>query len=184
MLAVPAERQLPVLAVPAERQLPVLAAGQKARETTMQPAPPIFMRMPKSRGLLDAAGVICAVLAAALARPASALSACALQRSIRSFELPCRAPSGLLPRAGTTAILACRPHPGRPPPGRTRPLPRAGTAVRTSLKPGRPPPSQGHANGQTPIEPPVPPPCSPDGPEERVVRSNAHGASRKHTRGR
>lgn len=151
----------------------------------MQPAPPAFTRMPKSRGLLDAAGLICAALAAALARPpiASALSACALRQSLLSFKPPCRAPSGPLPRAGT-ASLACRPHPGRAPPGRTRPLSRAGTAARASLKPGRPPPSQGHTNGQTPIEPPVPPPCSPGGPEERVVRANAHGASRKHTRGR
>ena len=130
-LPVPAAGQrsgnLPVLAAAPERQLPVLAARQKVGESAMQPAPQIFTRMPKSRGLLDAAGLICAALAAALARPpiASALSACALRQSLLSFEPP------PLPRA----VRA--PAPGRDGQPRLPAAPWPPAARAAALVPGR-----------------------------------------------
>ena len=135
--------------------LPVLAAEQETRE-----------RKPTLATCPQAPANLCLPCDAARAR-AVILAALALSAASQ----PSRSPSRSHP-----CVVLCIPTPWS--------TPCMGIAACVGLWPRRPPSRQRHSSGQTPIEPSVPPPCSPGGTEERAVRATVQGTGCKHTRGR
>ena len=137
-----------------QKQLPVLATKKPEVKSEPQSMLQACLQPTTRHNLPNGTLLAYAILVAALVRPATIKPACGLQRSRRIVARPRHAPP--------------------------RPALRTKAAARVGLKPRRPPSSQGHNNGQTPIEPPVPPPCPPGGTEDRVVRAIAQGTGGKH----
>ena len=145
---------------PRAQTMPVLASRQKPRAPWRNPAPAADLQRPAKLSLPANARRAYAAFHAALVLSAAATAAspaCGWRRS----------PPGTAPR--------------RPPP---RPAHRIEIAARVGLRPRQPPLHRRRPDGQTPIEPPVPPPCTPGGAEGRAVRAASQGMGCKHARGR